>query len=106
PPVVSRFGPLPEPNQVTNSQHIRFRNLHIYSDSKVAFDSSVRDDDSGAINRELEMAFLTLPGHNPEGAAANPKHPEATRLAGGFFNPSSATVDSQGRLYFVDPVKQ
>ena len=31
---------------------------------------------------------------------------EASRLAGGFFNPSSATVDSQGRLYFVDPVKQ
>jgi sugar lactone lactonase YvrE len=27
-------------------------------------------------------------------------------LVGGFFNPSGATVDSQGRLYFVDPVKQ
>jgi sugar lactone lactonase YvrE len=58
------------------------------------------------INRELEMASLTLPGHDPTGSTVSPKHPEASRLAAGFFNPSSATVDSQGRLYFVDPVKQ
>jgi sugar lactone lactonase YvrE len=104
--VVSSFVPFPEAIQVTNSRNIRFRNLHIYSDSKVAFDSSVRDDSSGVINRELEMASLTLPGHDPAGTLANPKHLEASRLAGGFFNPSSATVDSHGRLYFVDPVKQ
>jgi hypothetical protein len=104
--VVSSFVPFPEAIHVTNSRNIRFRNLHIYSDSKVAFDSSVRDDSSGVINRELEMASLTLPGHDPSGGTVSPKHPEASRLAGGFFNPSSATVDSQGRLYFVDPVKQ
>jgi hypothetical protein len=104
--VVSSFVPFPEAIHVTNSRNIRFRNLHIYSDSKAAFDSSVRDDDSGVINRELEMASLTLPGHDPAGTVAIPKHPEASLLAGGFFNPSSATVDSQGRLYFVDPVKQ
>ena len=104
--VVSSFVPFPEAIHVSNSRNIRFRNLHIYSDSKVAFDASVRDDDSGVINRELEIASLTLPGHDPAGAAINPKNTEARRLAGGFFNPSSATVDSQGRLYFVDPVKQ
>jgi hypothetical protein len=104
--VVSSFVPFPEAIHVRNSRNVRFRNLHIYSDSKAAFDSSVRDDDSGVINRELELASLTLPGHDPAGTAANPKHPEASRLAGGFFNPSSATVDSEGRLYFVDPVKQ
>jgi Pectate lyase superfamily protein/SMP-30/Gluconolactonase/LRE-like region len=103
--VVSSFVPFPEAIHVTNSRNIRFRNLHIYSDSKVAFDSSVRDDDSGVINRELEMAFLNLQGHDP-GTVTNSKHFEVSRLAGGFFNPSSATVDSQGRLYFVDPVKQ
>jgi Pectate lyase superfamily protein/SMP-30/Gluconolactonase/LRE-like region len=104
--VVSSFVPFPEAIHVTNSRNIRFRNLHIYSDSKVAFDSSVRDDSSGVINRELEMASLTLPGHDPAGIVLNSKHPEAIRLAGGFFNASSATVDSLGRLYFVDPVKQ
>jgi hypothetical protein len=104
--VVSSFVPFPEAIHVTNSRNIRFRNLHIYSDSKVAFDSSVRDDDSGVINRELEMAYLTLPGRATANANPNPKRPEASRIAGGFFNPSSATVDSRGRLYFVDPVKQ
>jgi sugar lactone lactonase YvrE len=104
--VVSSFVPFPEAIHITNSRNIRFRNLHIYSDSKVAFDSSVRDDDSGVINRELEMASLTFSGHAVAGAGASPKHAEASRLVGGFFNPSSATVDSQGRLYFVDAVKQ
>src|SRR5216683_2371063 len=104
--VVSSFVPFPEAIHVTNSRNIRFRNLHIYSDSKVAFDSSVRDDDSGVINRELEMASLTLPGHAIADKGTSPKHAEASRLAGGFFNPSSTTIDSQKRLYFVDPVKQ
>ena len=104
--VVSSYVPFSEAIHVTNSRNIRFRNLHIYSDSKVAFDASVRDDDSGVINRELEIAALTLPGQAVIGAETSPKPPMATRLAGGFFNPSSATVDSQGRLYFVDPAKQ
>jgi sugar lactone lactonase YvrE len=104
--VVSSYVPFPEAIHVTNSHDIRFRNLHVYSDSKVAFDASVRDDSSGVINRELEMASLDLPGKNVTAPNMNPKYPVATRLAGGFFNTSSATVDSQGRLYFVDPVKQ
>jgi SMP-30/Gluconolactonase/LRE-like region len=66
----------------------------------------VRDDSSGVINRELEIASLTLPGREATSTTMNPIHPVASRLAGGFFNPSSATVDSQGKLYFVDPVKQ
>jgi sugar lactone lactonase YvrE len=52
------------------------------------------------------MASLTLPGQAVGDRGTSSKHVEASRLAGGFFNPSSATVDSQGRLYFVDPVKQ
>jgi hypothetical protein len=58
------------------------------------------------INRELEMASLTLPGREPAIITVNPKHSVASRLVGGFFNSSSATVDSRGRVYFVDPVKQ
>jgi hypothetical protein len=104
--VVSSYVPFPEAIHVTDSRNIRFRNLHIYSDSKVAFDASVRDDSSGVINREMELASLTLSGRDTVGAGTSSKSPVSTRLAGGFFNASSATVDSQGRLYFVDPVKQ
>jgi Pectate lyase superfamily protein/SMP-30/Gluconolactonase/LRE-like region len=103
--VVSSFVPFPEAIRVSNSHDIRFRNLHIYSDSKVAFDASIHDEDSGTINRELELASFTIPEH--ASTDADPVKPlEASRLAGGFFNPSSATVDSHGRLYFVDPFKQ
>jgi hypothetical protein len=104
--VVSSFVPYPETIHVTNSHGIRFRNLHIYSDSKVVFDASVRDDESGVTNRELEIAALTIPARATAAAGTGPKHFEASRLAGGFFNSASATVDSHGRLYFVDPVKQ
>jgi hypothetical protein len=76
------------------------------SDSKVAFDASIHDEDSGTINRELELASFTIPEHARADVDPGAKPLEASRLAGGFFNPSSATVDSHGRLYFVDPVKQ
>ena len=102
--VVSSFVPYARTIHVTNSHDIRFRNLHIYSDSKAAFDASVQDDDSGITNRELEVASLNLPGKPAAAPAAKPI--QATRLTGGFFNPSSATVDSHGLLYFVDTVKQ
>ena len=104
--VVSSFVPFPEAIHVTNSHNIRFRNLHIYSDSKVTFDASVRDDDSRVTNRELEMAALTIPDLSLTAAAASPAHISAALLSTGFFNASSAAIDSHGRLYFVDSVKQ
>jgi sugar lactone lactonase YvrE len=104
--VVSSFVPFPETIHVSNSHDVRFRNLHIYSDSKAVFDSSVRDDDSRVTNRELEMAALTIPDHPAATANASPAPTTATRLAGGLFNASSAAIDSHGRLYFVDTGKQ
>jgi Pectate lyase superfamily protein/SMP-30/Gluconolactonase/LRE-like region len=104
--VVSSFVPFSETVRVTNSNNIRFRNLHIYSDSKAAFDASIHDEDNGAINRELELAAYTIPQHVAAGNDPSAHPIEANRLAGGFFNASSATVDTQGRLYFADPVKQ
>lgn len=104
--VVSSFVPFSDTILVSNSRNIRFRNLHIYSDSKAAFDASVHDEDSGVTNRELEIASLTIPERNGLIAAVNATPVEVKRLAGGFFNASSATVDSHGRLYFVDSMKQ
>jgi sugar lactone lactonase YvrE len=104
--VVSSFVPFPEAIHVINSRNIRFRNLHIYSDSKAVFDSSVRDDTSGVAYRELEMAALTIPDRASNALIANGGHTVVRRLAGGFFNASSGAVDSHGRLYFVDTTKQ
>jgi sugar lactone lactonase YvrE len=104
--VVSSFVPFPETIHVTNSRNIRFRNLHIYSDSKAVFDSSVHDDMSGFANRELEIAALTIPDRASNAPIANGGHTVVRQLAGGFFNASSGTVDSHGRLYFVDTTKQ
>ena len=41
--VVSSYQPFPYAIKVANSQNIRFRNVHCYSDSKVSFDNAVYD---------------------------------------------------------------
>lgn len=104
--VVSSFTPFPEAIRVSNSHDIRFRNLHIYSDSKAVFDSSIRDDDSRIDYRELEIAALTLPLGRTDQAHDTPAATHVTQLASGFFNASSLTIAPDGRLYFVDTVKQ
>ena len=103
--VVSSFQPYPETIHVGGSHNIRFRNLHIYSDSKVVFDNSVVDEDSHARNRELEIAVLNIPAHDLP-AAGTGHAIEAHRLATGFFNASSPAVAPDGQLYFVDTMKQ
>ena len=103
--VVSSFQPFSETIHTSGSRNIRFRNVHIYSDSKAVFDASLRDDDSHTSNRELEMAVLNIPEH----AAAIQKNVdvvEVKRLAGGFFNASSPALDPMGNLLFVDTVKE
>jgi sugar lactone lactonase YvrE len=52
------------------------------------------------------MAAFTIPDHSPRAVTARPAHITAALLSGGFFNASSAAVDSHGRLYFVDTIKQ
>ncbi len=100
--VVSSFQPFPETIHTSGSHRIRFRNLHIYSDSKAVFDTSVQDDESHMSNRELEIAVLNLPEH----ASFGQNVATAKRLAGGFFNASSPALDPEGNLYFVDTMKQ
>jgi hypothetical protein len=103
--VVSSFQPFPQTIHLSGSHDIRFRNLHIYSDSKVVFDNSVVDEDSHTHNRELEISVLNIPAHDLS-AAAGTHAVEAHRLATGFFNASSPAVAPDGHLYFVDTVKQ
>lgn len=102
--VVSSFTPFPATIRVAGSQDVHFRNLHIYSDSKVAFDSSVRDEDTNRSYRELELAALDLSSGRAFDHAEPTRHIE--KLATGFFNASSLTAAPDGKLYFVDTVKQ
>jgi sugar lactone lactonase YvrE len=105
--VVSSYQPFPYAVLVSDSKNVRFRNLHVDSDSKVAFDNSVYDQTSKAQVRSWELAVLDITGNPPQAQPAAPhvvlaKGAKLEKLAGGFFNISGAAVDAQGQLYFVD----
>ena len=105
--VVSMFQPFPYAVRVSNSQNIRFRNVHVYSNSKVSFDNSVFDRSLNTEIRYREIASLTLTGGRKleQADAAPPVLAPGTKvekLCDGFFNISGAVADSMGRLYFVD----
>ena len=105
--VVSSYEPFPCAIRVSDSHDIRFRNVHIDSDSKASFDNGVCDVTHHAEVRAREFAWLDVPGAE---AAAAPQQTFAVlepgagvqRLATGFFNISGAAVDASGQLYFVD----
>ncbi len=105
--VISSFQPFPHAIRVSNSKNVRFRNIHSYSNSKVAYDVSVYDQTHGSEVRQREFAWLTLTGSPP---AAKPLRRSVVlaagarveKLAGGFFNISGGAVDPAGDFYFVD----
>jgi Pectate lyase superfamily protein/SMP-30/Gluconolactonase/LRE-like region len=105
--VISSYQPFPYAVRVSDSSEIRFRNVHVYSNSKVPFDNSVCDETYHFQVRPLEFARLDITGNPPE--QSRPTVPpviepggKVTKLATGFFNISGAAVDGSGALYFVD----
>ncbi len=109
--VVGSYQPFPYAVRVSRSENIRFRNLHVYSDSKVSFDNSVFDSSYGVEVRQRELAALTISGKRP---TAQHQHAhivlasgtKVEKLCDDFFNISGAAVDGEGRLYFVDAHRQ
>jgi sugar lactone lactonase YvrE len=106
--VVSCFVPHPNAITVRDSQDIRFRNAHVYSNSKVSFDSSVLDAGSGAEVRDPEFAVLDISGEavvSRDKSATSVVAPGATveKLADGYLNISGMAVDAHGDVYFADP---
>lgn len=105
--VISSDQPFPYAIRVSASSNIRFRNVHVYSNSKVPFDNSVFDQTYRFQVRPLELAWLDITGTPPE--RTQPALPptvepgsEVKRVATGFFNISGAAADGSGDLYFVD----
>jgi sugar lactone lactonase YvrE len=105
--VISSYQPFPYAVRVSNSKNIRFRNMHHYSNSKVAFDATIFDQTHSTELRQREFAWLTLSGGAPAPKPSRPSPVLAAgakleKLAGGFFNISGGAADPQGDVYFVD----
>jgi SMP-30/Gluconolactonase/LRE-like region len=105
--VVSTYQPFPYAVKVAQSKNIRFRNLHVYSDSKASFDNSVFDQSHKTEIRYREIGSLTLSGAGPAPMGRGPSSllapgAKVEKLTGGFYNISGGAVDGAGRLYFVD----
>jgi len=107
--VVSSYEPGLRAIEVSNSKNIRLRNIHVYGDNKVSFDSAVvirRPTD--VLVRHREFASLTIDTGAVVGAIPKQASPvvatgaEVKKLRDGFFNISGAAVDDSGQLYFVD----
>ncbi len=106
--VVSSFEPYPMAVKVSQSSGIRFRNVHVYSNSKVSYDNAVRVVDSGLEVRDPEFAVLDVAGGGGTVTAETTSEllapgSRVEKLADGFQNISGSTVDEHGNLYFADP---
>jgi hypothetical protein len=123
--VVRGYHPFPYAIRLTDSTNIRFRNVHIDSNSaagyclpsgeckqivrssKFSYGTAILDPDLNREVRDREFAFLTVTNARPPAAAPRPSPVLAAgakleRLATGFYNAAGAAVDAAGRLYFVD----
>jgi len=122
--VVRSLRPFPYAIRISNSRDIRFRNVHVDSNSsmsycpengecrqyarssKFSYSTCIFDPESKLEVRDREFAFLNV-NRQSAGTAWPTLSLLATgskveTLASGFFNASGAAVDADGRLYFVD----
>jgi sugar lactone lactonase YvrE len=104
--VISSNQPYPMAARVSESSGIRFRNVHVDSNSKVSFDNSVVDSTHHAEVRAREFATLDITGKpsetKPIASSLLEANAQLKQLTTGFFNISGAAVDATGTLYFVD----
>ncbi len=97
--VMSTYSPFPYAVKIASSRNIRFRNVHVYSPSKFAFDNTIFDQTHNTEIRTREIAALNISGNPPPTRAPDAR---VEKLAGGFSNIDGLTVDADGNVYFVD----
>ena len=93
--------------QVKNSDDIAFDNVKVFSQTRLAFDNAVLDETSGVTVRPHDFthcvvtAVMKAPAPLPL-PAVFAKGAKIEKLADGFSNATSLTVDDTGRVYFTD----
>ncbi len=107
--VVSSYQPFPYAIEVTNSDNIRFRNVHCYSNSKVSFDNAVYDQTHNVeVRQRNEFAWLErfraarlwFARRSLLLFSLNARRCKDSRLVSSLF-PGELLTDS-GNVYFVD----
>ena len=103
--VVGMLQTFPYGIGVAHSQDIKFRNVHMDSNSKVSFDNAILNKETGDTVRFREFADLTI--NTSDSLAASKRYANnVRRLASGFYNISGAAVGPRGDVYFVDSHEQ
>jgi hypothetical protein len=121
--VTRTFKPADSAVKLYNSDDIRFRNVHVNGESgyagcgddgcgtylratKFPFENSIEDVTHNLELREREFASLDIPfksvAARPTPRPAGLADAAVEKLGEGFFSISGGTVDSAGRLYFVE----
>ena len=114
--VTRSIKPAPAAVLLTNSSDIRFRNVHVNGESgfatcddngcatylrasKYPYENAIVDVTNKLEVREREFAVLDYTGKQK---SAPPALGAVSKLESGFYSIAGASVDAQGKLYFVD----
>lgn len=92
---------------VRNSDNIRFENVKVFSQTRLAFDNAVLDEDSSvAVRPQFFTNFIVKKVMKIPTASALPavfdKGTTIEKLVGGLSNASGLTTDDAGHLFFTD----
>ena len=91
-----------------NSDDIRFENMKVFSQTRLAFDTAVLDEDSGvAVRPHFFTGFVLRKGMKAPAPLPPPetvlgKNAKIEKLATGFSNASGMTSSDVGHLFFTD----
>jgi len=93
---------------IHNSDNIKFENVKVFSQTRLAFDNAARDEESGvAVRSQFFTHFVVQKGMKapsplPFPEAIFDRDAKLEKLAGGFNNASGLTTDKKGNLFFTD----
>jgi sugar lactone lactonase YvrE len=96
---------------VRDSDDIRFANIKVFSQTRLAFDNSVFDANTGAEVRAHHFTSFVIhaaskpPVPLPIPATIFGRDARLEKLATGFSNASGLCADAAGNIYFTDAVK-
>lgn len=97
---------------VRNSENIRFENVKVFSQTRLAFDHAVLDEDSGvSVRPQFFTSFSVTKAQKKPRPLAPPASTfgngaKLEKLASGFSNASRLITDSVGHLFFTDAAKR